>query len=221
MNLGQAHSNASSRPARKRKGEGFQRRDEILAAARDLFLKEGVERVTIRAICERVGITAPSLYRHFKDKREIIVAICNETFARLLERFRAIRAETAEPLAALRQMMEAYVRFALKHPDEYRLLFMAKEFLRAEFADIKSDEDAIRAGILGPLVMRELAGLVGLCIERGLLKRGDPVVMTEVLWATGHGLAALLITHPHFQWRPQEDIIQAALAMPLEGLLPR
>jgi AcrR family transcriptional regulator len=221
MTTGQITLATRFRPARKRKGEGFQRRDEILAAARDLFLKEGVERVTIRAICERVGITAPSLYRHFKDKRELIVAICNATFQRLLDRFRAIRAGEPDPLAALRQMMEAYVRFALEHPDEYRLLFMAKEFLKAEFDDIASDEDAIRAGILGPLVMRELAALVALCIERGALKRGDPLVTTEILWAAGHGLASLLITHPHFQWRPHEEIIRAALAMPLEGLLPR
>jgi AcrR family transcriptional regulator len=221
MNPGQAQLDTPIRPGRKRKGEGFQRRDEILTAARELFLKEGVERVTIRAICDNVGITAPSLYRHYKDKRELIVAICNATFQRLLDRFRAIRAGEPDPLAALRQMMEAYVRFALEHPDEYRLLFMAKEFLKAEFDDIKSDDDAIRAGILGPLVLRELAALVAACIERGALKPGDPVVTTEILWAVGHGLAALLITHPHFQWRPREEIIQAALAMPLEGLLPR
>ena len=77
-----------SAPRRKARGQGHERRGEILAAARSLFLKEGVDRVTIRALCARVGVTAPALYRHFKDKREIIIAICNETFGKLLERFR-------------------------------------------------------------------------------------------------------------------------------------
>ena len=211
-----------SRPRRKARGEAYQRREEILAAARSLFLREGVDRVTIRAICARVGVTAPALYRHFKDKREIIIAICNETFGRLLDRFRRIRASEADPLAALKQMMESYVLFALTHRDEYRLLFMSKELLMIEFAgDIQSDEDAIRAGILGPLVLRELAEHVALCIQRGILRQGDPATLTEAIWSCGHGLASLLITHPHFKNRPQDELIATAMDMTLSGLLKR
>ena len=209
---------------RKARGEGYQRRDEILAAARSLFLKEGVDRVTIRAICARVGVTAPALYRHFNDKREIITAICNETFGRLLESFRRIRAEEKEPLAALTQMMECYVRFALAHQEEYRLLFMSKDLLMLEMAkdmEIKTDEDALRAGILGPLVLHELAAHVGLCIERGILRRGDPGTITDAIWSCGHGLSALLITHPHFQRRPHDTLIAEAIDMVLNGLLKR
>lgn len=209
---------------RKPRGEGYLRRDEILAAARSLFLKEGVERVTIRAICARVGVTAPALYRHFKDKREIIIGICNETFGALLERFRGIRAEEKDPLAALKQMMESYVRFALAHQDAYRLLFMSKDLLMQEFAqemNLQSDEDALRAGILGPLVLHELAAHVGLCIERGVLRPGDPGIITEAIWSCGHGLASLLITHPHFKERPQDALIAAAMDMALNGLLKR
>jgi AcrR family transcriptional regulator len=211
-------------PRRKARGEGYQRRGEILAAARGLFLKEGVDRVTIRAICQRVGLTAPALYRHFKDKREIITGICNETFGRLLEAFRRIRAEEKDPLAALTQMMETYVRFALAHQDEYRLLFMSKDLLMLEMAkdmNITCEEDAVRAGILGPLVLQELAAHVALCVERGILKRGDPVTMTDAIWSCGHGLASLLITHPLFKNRSPDVLIAAATDMVLNGLLKR
>jgi AcrR family transcriptional regulator len=219
-----AQKRAPAAAQRKPRGEGYQRRAEILAAARSLFLKEGVDRVTIRAICARVGVTAPALYRHFKDKREIIIGICNETFGSLLESFRRIRAEEKEPLAALKQLMEGYVRFALAHQDEYRLLFMSKDLLMLEFAgelEIKTDEDAIRAGILGPLVLHELAAHVAVCIERGVLRPGDPEIITEAIWSCGHGLASLLITHPHFQDRPHDALIAAAMDMTLNGLLNR
>ncbi len=207
---------------RKPRGEGYLRRDEILTAARALFLAEGVERVTIRAICKRVGLTAPALYRHFRDKREIIIAICNETTLRLLHSFRAIRLREPDPLAALRQMLEAYIRFALAHRDEYRLLFMTANNLFDDFSeDFRCDEDALKAGIIGPLVHRELVEHVALCIERGILMQGDPEIMTEALWAAGHGLASLLITNPHFKWRPHEEIIKVTLEMPLSGLLRR
>jgi AcrR family transcriptional regulator len=211
-----------SRPRRKPRGEGYQRRGEILAAARSLFLREGVDRVTIRAICARVGLTAPALYRHFKDKREIIIAICNETFGRLLERFRSIRAGEGDALEALKQMMDSYVRFALAHRDEYRLLFMSKDLLMIEFAEgMEADEDAVRAGILGPLVLRELAEQVRVCIERGILRRGDPALLTEAIWSCGHGLASLIITHPHFKNRPHDELIATTMEMALEGLLKR
>ena len=208
------------RARRKPRGQGYQRRAEILAAARSLFLKEGMDRVTIRAICARVGITSPSLYFYFRDKREIVIGICNETFGQLLERFREIRASEPRPLDALRQMMETYVRFALSHPDEYRLLFMSKDLLHLEFSeDIQSDEDAIRAGILGPLVLRELAEHIGLCIKRGILRQGDPTILAEVVWSSGHGLASLLITHPHFKNRPREELIAVAIELTFKGLM--
>jgi AcrR family transcriptional regulator len=211
---------SQTRERRKPRGQGYQRRAEILAAARSLFLKEGVDRVTIRAICARVGITSPSLYFHFRDKREIIIAICNETFGQLLERFREIRAGELKPLDGLRQMMETYIRFALSHPDEYRLLFMSKDLLLLEFSrDFKSDEDAIRAGILGPLVLRELAEHIGLCIRRGILRQGDPTILAEIVWSSGHGLASLLITHPHFKNRPRDDLVATACELTVKGLL--
>lgn len=210
------------RPRRKPRGEGYQRRGEILAAARTLFLKEGVDRVTIRAICARVGLTAPALYRHFKDKREIIIAICNETSQHLLDAFRTIRRSEPDPLAALKRMMDAYVRFALAHPDEYRLIFMSKDFFLPEILKtLETDQDVIDAGIIGPLVLRELAEHVALCIERGILRPGDPMTLTEAIWSCGHGLASLLITHPHFKDRPHDELIAAAMDMTLNGLLRR
>jgi AcrR family transcriptional regulator len=219
-----AAKRAPASAQRKPRGEGYQRRAEILAAARSLFLKEGVDRVTIRAICERVGVTAPALYRHFKDKREIVLGICNETLGRLLDRFRSIRASEPDPLEALKQMCESYVLYALTHRDEYRLLFMSKDLLMIEFAEeleIKNDADAIRHGILGPLVLHELAAHVSVCIERGVLRPGDPEIITEAIWSCGHGLASLLITHPHFKDRPHDVLIAAVMDMTLNGVLKR
>jgi len=101
---------------------------------------------------------------------------------------------------------------------------MSKDLLMLEMAkdmDIQSDEDALRAGILGPLVLHELAAHVALCIQRGFLKRGDPETMTDVIWSCGHGLASLLITHPHFKDRSPDALIAAGIDMVLNGLLKR
>ena len=67
--------------ARARKGEGDQLRAEILAATADLLLATGSEEaVSIRAVADAVGVTAPSIYRHFPDKNHLIFEVCLSSF---------------------------------------------------------------------------------------------------------------------------------------------
>lgn len=65
-------------------------------------------------------------------------------------------------------MMETYVRFALDHPDEYRLSFLVKEFLDEKMlGHIANDEEAIALGMLGPLVGRELRSMCRSASRKG------------------------------------------------------
>ena len=70
---------------RKRRGEGYTRRDEILVAAKELFLRDGFEATTIRRIADVVGVSAPALYLYFRDKDAIMLALCDQTFRSLIE----------------------------------------------------------------------------------------------------------------------------------------
>ena len=51
---------------------GYERREEILRAARELFLEHGVEGVSTRHIAARVGISQTALYVYFKSKEEML-----------------------------------------------------------------------------------------------------------------------------------------------------
>src|SRR5688572_24628935 len=112
---------------RKRRGEGHTRREEILGAAKALFLEEGYGQTTIRKIAERVGVSAPALYLYFKDKDEIMLALCDQTFGHLIDMFQSIECVDCSPHDRLRQMGEAYIRFGLEHVGEYRLIFMEEQ----------------------------------------------------------------------------------------------
>ena len=75
---------SSSRRHRARRGQGEALRGEILAAARELLAETGnQEAVSVRAVAERVGITTPSIYLHFKDKDDLLDAVCAEVFGAL------------------------------------------------------------------------------------------------------------------------------------------
>ncbi len=103
---------------RKRRGEGHTRREEILHAAKELFLEQGYDSTTIRKIADRVGISAPALYLYFKDKEALMLALCDQTFGHLVEAISEIEKTVAEPLERIRRFGEAYASFGLTHPDE-------------------------------------------------------------------------------------------------------
>ena len=96
------------------------RAHEIVAAARDLLESEGADALTMRRLADRLGIRAPSLYKHFPDKETLETAIVAEGFEESAQVFEAaVAGDTKHPLRAL---ASAYRAFALEHPHLYRLM---------------------------------------------------------------------------------------------------
>ena len=109
---------------RKPRGQGASRRGEILAAAKRLFVEDGVQHVTMRRLAAEVGVSATALYVYFPDKDAILQAIAAEHFAALLVELEScIRPDRATP-DNLRAGLRAFAAFGLAHRDEYRLTFI-------------------------------------------------------------------------------------------------
>lgn len=82
----------------------------ILSAALELFSKRGYEAVTVEQIARTVGIKAPSLYKHFKSKRDIFDSIVCR-----MEQTDALRArEFGLPEAAPDEMAEEYRQASMR-----------------------------------------------------------------------------------------------------------
>jgi AcrR family transcriptional regulator len=200
--------------ARSRRGEGERLRGEILAAAARLLVDSGSEEeVSIRAVAHDVGVTPPSIYLHFADKNELLVAVSEAQFAALdayIESFIDGRAPHGDPALRLRLRGEAYVRFGLENPEPYRILFERKP--RDQPAGF-SDERLRQAACFDRLV-----GNVQGCIDAGLLRHDDAMMVSFTLWAVVHGITSLLIDHPEFPWPPVDTFIAQALDMVGSGI---
>ncbi|WP_330238589.1 helix-turn-helix domain-containing protein [Streptomyces sp. NBC_00525] len=94
------------------------RQHQILAAARVLLEQEGPDALTMRRLAGRLGITAPSLYKHFPDKSSVVNALADAMLAETAEALEA--AETAAP-GSFPALAAAYRAHALAHPHLYRL----------------------------------------------------------------------------------------------------
>jgi AcrR family transcriptional regulator len=96
-----------------------QRGHEIVQAARTLLEEEGVEGLSMRRIAARLGIQAPSIYKHLPDKQALVNALVSEGFEEAAAAFAAALENADDPLGALGA---AYRGFAHRHPHLYRLM---------------------------------------------------------------------------------------------------
>ena len=87
---------------------------DIVDAARELLDAEGADALSMRAIAERLGIRAPSLYKHVPDKETLEAALIADGFGEFAERL-----ERAGDSASLAR---AYRAFARENPHLYRLM---------------------------------------------------------------------------------------------------
>ena len=187
---------------RARRGEGDRLRDEILDAAERLLIETGdAERVSIRAIGQIVGVTAPSIYRHFEDKDALLLAACERAYDRFDDYLMSESADASDPLLGIKAQAYAYIRFGMANPGQYRILFMTPG---AHVHPDLSDEDVFGAhSSMKGLV--HLADAVQAAIDAGLVA---PIASTSeiavLLWSMVHGIVSLRIAHPDMPWPDEE-----------------
>ena len=195
--------------SRARRGEGDRLREEILAAAGRLLAEHGDEEaVSIRMIADSVGVTPPSIYRHFADKDALILAVCEDRFRQFQQALDAGAAAYDDPLRSLAERGRAYVRFGLDHPEEYRVLFVTRHAMA----------QPLDPAMPGAQAFFDLVRAVGECMDAGLIDRADPFRVAVLLWSGLHGVVALLISKPHFPWPPIDELVDGLLELQLRGL---
>ena len=136
----------------------------IVSAARQILEREGAEGLTMRRLADAVGIRAPSLYKHFSDKAAVEIALIDDGFEEIAERFEAAAANGGNSLA---ELATAYRAFALAHPHLYRLMTagpLPRKYLRP----------GVEARAAAPIVQAV----------------GDPD-LARAVWAFAHGMVIL------------------------------
>ncbi len=205
-----------SRTKRKPKGFGAERRDEILAAATELFASEGYGRVTTRELARRAGLSQTGLYIYFRTKEEILAAICDRTHDAMTAAFEASLAEAKTPQEALSKLVRSYIEFGLAHPAEYQLTFtVSPETLAPIEKDFSKPFVAQEPGARSFLRFHDLLAKLA---KQGARIKIDPMTAVQILWFVGHGAVSLLISRPHFPWVERNKLVDQLERFVLAGL---
>lgn len=136
-------------------------RAAVLAAAGKLIEEEGLAGLSVREAARRAGVSHNAPYRHFPDRDALLTALATEGFDLLRK---SLENQSG------RELGEAYVRFALAHPQRFRLMFMTRQ-----------------AGAMGEHFAKAFAGL-----------GAEAKFAAAAAWSLVHGLADLILDG-HFE----------------------
>jgi AcrR family transcriptional regulator len=198
----------------RRERERLETRDKILDAARELFVNEGYEGVSMRKVAQKIEYSPTAIYVHFQDKEQLFLELCHSDFRRLAESFGQL-AVISDPVERLRRIGHAYMQFGLENPNHYRMMFMTSHppipnGVEKEMGKGNPEEDAyaflqqtvqeaLRAGAFRP----ELT---------------DADLIAQTLWAGVHGVVSLQIAKCDDPWVPWHSFQQRADSV-TEGML--
>jgi AcrR family transcriptional regulator len=155
-------------------------REEILATARTIGMRDGWKAVTIRSVAQELGYASPLLYEHFKDKEDLLtqiaVAALGQLQARLMER------PPADHHAAFLKMVERYWTFMLEQPQLYRLM--------NAMDGVPIDKTVVAASA------QPLCKVVAAAVRPWLGEKAgeaESEILADELWALLHGMSALYL----------------------------
>ena len=185
-------------------------RQQILSAARELFVDEGYENVSMRKIANKIEYSPTTIYLHFKDKADLLDSVCQETLLNLLNTLEELKRDMSDPIETLRKSGQAYVEFGLKYPQDYKLTFV----IRPQF----QKGLGLQEGSVGEKVFNYLRTMVSECIRQKIFRQMDVETTGQVLWAAVHGVTLLLIDFPDFPWTEKNELINTVINITIEGL---
>src|SRR5215469_8307521 len=174
-------------------------RDQIRRTARELFAREGYESISMRRIGAEVGCSPMAIYRHFENKEELLLSICEETFARMVRLVDEAREGGGTRIERLRRSIRAVMEFHLSHPNHYKVTFMTP---------MPPGPVAQRKVAIGQPVMDRLVSGIRECAQaRGIENEIDIVMAAQVIRAGIHGVAGQLITTGQcYPWKDPERL---------------
>jgi AcrR family transcriptional regulator len=159
-------------------------RRALLEAAVKVVEKEGVSALTLQTLARRAGVSSGAPYHHFPNRELLLAAIARDGLTLLVEEMKRSSAESGpDAISHLTGLGRGYVRFALAHRGQFRVMF------RPELRPLLDKE--LHESLGSGLVMLREAILR--CQREGCAPAGDPNALVLLAWSAVHGASHLWI----------------------------
>lgn len=172
----------------RRKREREEMSKHIMDVAREMFVRDGYEAVTLKKIAVAIEYSPGIIYQYFRDKQDLISAIILKDLEDFRQHFLKCRV-LKDPRERLVEMMYRYASWGIEHPNHYRLMLMPP----AAWAD---QENKLRKASHFPLEEETQVVFyttIKEAINKGYFKEQftNPSLVAATLWAGLHGVILL------------------------------
>lgn len=173
---------------------GTHRRERLLDAATELFRERGYHATGIDDIGAAAGITGPGVYRHYRSKQDLLVALFDRTAEGRIAAGARLAPSGADPRAALEALVDDHVRFAMA--DRSVITVYLQELSSLQPSDAKRIRDSQRRY---------------LDVWVGLLRRLHPRMDAEEALSTVHAAIGVIHSVAFHEGRLERSRLHAIL----------
>lgn len=152
-----------------------------------MFEREGYEGFSLRQVAENIGYTPTTIYLYFKDKEDLLFAVCSQGFTEFTEALQRAYEQHPDPLERLHALAWAYLEFGLSHPLHYQMMFMQRSEWVTQATDAKGEIQGANSYMI-------LMNAIIEAMKAGVVRMGDPVETTNLLWSGVHGIVSLALS---------------------------
>lgn len=188
-----------SQTAGRRRGT----RDQILEAARVIFMGDGNHRFSMRRLAAMSGCAVGTIYVHFKSKEEVSRALVEQSFARLFHALSGLmnRHQNGDPVILLKKGLYTYIEFGLRNANDYRFAFDSPEYCGMQS------------------VLETIRFMVRRCVEEHRFRCVDDEIVAQALWAAIHGITSVLIQTQIIPGTTRAKVIEQVIHSAVDNLL--
>jgi AcrR family transcriptional regulator len=181
-------------------------REQVLDKAEDIFVREGINRVTMRRISASIDYAPTVLYRLFTNKADLVDHLIARGYDGVRSKYEAVLSQkNMDSISLLKGILETYVDYALSHPNHYRMWFDTSSVV------FGNQELRMTHGRLEYVVFKTWLDCIEACQADGLFSKLDLMDIFQILWSRIHGLISLRLQHPDMTWMPLTQHLETVL----------
>ncbi len=186
-------------------------RKEILEVSKEILIKDGFGKMSMRKIAGRCGVSATSIYLHFKNKDDLLLALIEESIENLKQALMEVLDPAKSMIDQLEVLARTYISYALEHPQEYEVIYMVRpeempKYPKEKFRDVRSAYELLAD------IIRKGKREESLDVESSLIS-------AYTLWAQLHGVVSVILNKRLDTRIPQDQFIEQAIDHIIKGFV--
>lgn len=188
-------------------------RKALLQSARELLVSKGYRGFSLRQVARKTGVSATSIYIYFENKDHLIHTLIEQSVSELNKRLKIVYGSCADPLKRLEGFAEAYVQYALEHPREYQIIYLASSEDMSRYPKEKFRKARTGYELLTDTIKEAVA--------KNVFDEPRPRTAAYTFWAQLHGVMSVVLAKRLDTRINQQEFINQAISHILHGFRMR